>query len=171
MQAVKRLRGDPNADIPSTSNVTGEFGVAKAIRGASQYRLVLRKHAVNGKQLAQAQSEAVKAGQEYVRSELEVVVNEREIKALRDMRGQYQGQDEIYEQAEAKFFNRLLSLKTSFMIELRNLVWAYKYWSLKDSQVVLDSQKSAAEFTADLAFYDHEINEANSGYSTDFQRT
>ncbi|KAI1349749.1 hypothetical protein F5Y01DRAFT_326928 [Xylaria sp. FL0043] len=197
VQAVHALESNPDADIPSITDISGtsqsdenaalivtlaawdrwvlesdeqmQFAVDKEIGGASEYRLALRKHAINGKQLAQITAEAVKSGQEYVQAALNVVLCDKDIKALKELRETYTGQEEIYAQAEAKFFDRFLTMRTSLVIELRNLVWAYKYWALADSQVVLDSEKSTADFRADLFFIDTEVETASSRYSTDFQ--
>ncbi|KAI1271857.1 hypothetical protein F5Y07DRAFT_403944 [Xylaria sp. FL0933] len=197
VQAVHALEANPEADIPSITDISGtsqgdenaalivtlaawdrwvlesdeqmQFAVDKEIGGASEYRLALRKHAINGKQLAQITAEAVKSGQEYVQAAMNVVLCDKDIKALKELRETYTGQEEIYAQAEAKFFDRFLTMRTSLVIELRNLVWAYKYWALADSQVILDSEKSTADFRADLFFIDTEVETASSRYSTDFQ--
>lgn len=198
VQAVQQLESNPDADIPSIEDISGtsqgdadaativalaawdtwvlesdeqmEFAVGQSIGGASDYRLVLRKHAVNGKQLAQAQAEAINAGQGYVQAEMDVIVCNQDIDNLQDLLDQYQGDDEIYTQAEAKFFDRFLAMRTSVVIEMRNIVWAYKYWALEDSRVVLDSQKSTVDFRANLFLLDTEIETASARYTTDFQR-
>lgn len=46
--------------------------VDENIDGASAYKLTLRKHSINGKQLVQAQAEAIKAGQEFIHAQLEL---------------------------------------------------------------------------------------------------
>lgn len=91
-KAVKQLETDPNAEIPVIDVVSGTdqgdadaalittleawdkwvlesddqlaFAVDDGVKGASNYRLALHKHAINGKQLAQAQAQAIKAGQQ-----------------------------------------------------------------------------------------------------------
>ena len=147
-----------------------EFAVGEDIGGASEYRTVLRKHAVNGKQLAQAQTEAIKAGQEYVQAEMDVIVSKQDIDELRNLQNQYENLADYYAQSEAKFFDRFLAMRTGVAIEMRNMVWAYKYWTLEDSRVVLDSQKSTADFRADLVLLDAELEAISGKYATDFQR-
>ncbi|KAI1075144.1 hypothetical protein F5B20DRAFT_595299 [Whalleya microplaca] len=197
VRAVHELEANPDADIPSIADISGssqgdgnaalivtlaawdrwalesddqmQFAVDQNISGASEYLLALRKHTINGKQLAQVEAEVIKSGQEYVQAEMNVVLCDKDIEALKKLRDAYTGQEDIYEQAKAKFFDRFLSMRTSLVIEMRNLVWAYKYWALADSQVVLDSEKSTADFRADLFFIDTEVETANSRYSTDFQ--
>lgn len=198
VKAAKALESNPDADIPTIGDISGssqgdadtaaivapaswdkwvlesdqqlEFAVNNGIGGARNYRLALRKHAINGKQLAQSQAATVKAGQEYVQAVMEVISCNQDIKTLRDLLDRYQGQAEIYAQAEAKFFDRFLAMRTGLAIELRNMVWAYKFWALADSQVILDSQKSVADFRADIYFLEAEIEAVRARYSTDFQR-
>lgn len=198
VNAIAVFENDPTADIPPTSDISGssqgdadaaeivalaawdrwvlesdqqmEFAVAQNIENASKYRLALRKHAVNGKLLAQAQAEAIKAGQQYVQAAMEVILSEKDIQELEDLKNRYQGEDAIYEEAAAKFFDRFLALKTSVVIQMRNLAWAYKYYALKDSKVFLDSQKSVADYQQDLLIIRSEIQSADEKYASDFQR-
>ena len=198
VEAIQQLESDPDADIPSIDDISGtnqgdadaativalaawdkwvlesdhqmEFAVGEDIGGASEYRTVLRKHAVNGKQLAQAQTEAIKAGQEYVQAEMDVIVCNQDIDELRRLQNQYENLADYYFQSEAKLFDRFLAMRTGVTIEMRNMVWAYKYWTLEDSRVVLDSQKSTADFRADLLLLDTELEAVSGKYATDFQR-
>lgn len=197
--AVKELESNISADIPPTDKITGstqgdadakvivaiaswdkwilesdqqmEFAVSQGISGAGDYQLALRQHAINGKQLAQAQAEAVKAGQQYVQAQMEVILSTKDIENLQQLKNQYEGQEEVYEEASSKFYDRFMALKTSLVIEMRNVVWAYRYYALADSSVVLDSQKSAADYQQDLLTLQTEIENADSKYATDDQRT
>lgn len=197
--AIKALESNPNAEIPSSGDVTGssygdadaraivtlaawdtwtldsdqqlEYAVNQSIAGARQYRTALRKQAVDGKALAQAQAEAVKAGHEYAQAAMEVIACNQDIANLKDLLEHYKGEKEKYALAEAKFFNRVLAIRTSLVIQMQKLVWAYKYRALAESSVVLDSQKEIAEFKADLLTLTSEIQSADEKYATDFQRT
>ncbi|GKZ30946.1 hypothetical protein AbraIFM66950_010720 [Aspergillus brasiliensis] len=196
--AIKKLESDPNAVIPSSAIVTGSsdgdadaraiitldawdkwaldvedqlaYAVGQSISGASAYRLALRKQAVDGKALAQAQAEAVKAGHEYIQAAIEVIVCNQDIDTLKNLLDTYTEEKEQYVQAEAKFFDRVLDIRTSLVLQMQKLVWAYKYRALADSSVVLDSQKSIEEFKADLLTLDSEIQAADERYATDFQQ-
>lgn len=198
VDAAKALEDDPAADIPSTDSISGsskgdadaaaivtlaawdkwilesdqqmDFAVSQGIDGASEYRLALRKHAINGKALAQVQAEAVKAGEQYVQLATAVVLCDQDIQHIRYLQSQYQGEDEIYADAEAKFYDRFMALKTSLVIELQNVAWAYKYYALEDSQVVLDSLKAADDYRSDILAIAQEIENADSRYATDAQR-
>jgi hypothetical protein len=197
--AAKALESDPSVQIPSTDEISGSsqgdadaagivalaawdkwilqsdqqmaFAVSQGIGRASDYQLALRIHAINGKQLVQAQAEAVKAGQQYVQAQMEVVLCEQDIQNLQELQSQYEGQENIYAEAAAKFYDRFMALRTSLVIEMRNVVWAYRYYDLADSTVVLDSLKAAAEYRQDLLTVKNEIENADSKYATDFQRT
>ncbi|GKZ26261.1 hypothetical protein AbraIFM66951_004450 [Aspergillus brasiliensis] len=195
--AAKKLESDPNAVMPSSAIVTGSsdgdadaraiitlaawdkwaldvenqlaYAVGQSISGASAYQLALRKQAVDGKALAQAQAEAVKAGHEYIQAAIEVIVFNQDIDTLKNLLDTYTEEKEQYVQAEAKFFDRVLDIRTSLVLQMQKLVWAYKYRALADSSVVLDSQKSIWEFKADLLTLDSEIQAADERYATDFQ--
>ncbi|KAF7586253.1 hypothetical protein BBP40_009190 [Aspergillus hancockii] len=198
VEAVKKLESDPTTKIPSLSDITGStegdsdarailtlaawdkwmlesdqqisFAVTKGIGGAAAYQLALQKHGISGKALAQAQAEVIKAGHEYVLAELQYIECNKDIADLKELRAQFSGQEKIYAQAEAKFYSRFLGIRNSLTMEMRKLVWAYKYWALEDSAVELDSQKTAAQFQADLLTLDSEIESADEKYATDFQR-
>ncbi|KNG90700.1 hypothetical protein ANOM_001074 [Aspergillus nomiae NRRL 13137] len=195
--AIKELESNPNAKISSYGEVTEtrdedthartiitlsawdkwtldsdqqlEYAVNQNILGAPAYRLALRKQAVNGKALVQAQLEAVRAGHEYVYAAMEVITCNQDITSLENLLGQYNNDKEQYYQAEAKFFSRVLAARTSLVMQMRKLVWAYKYRSLADSSAVLDSQKSIAEFKADLLTLDCEVRSVDEKYATYFQ--
>lgn len=195
---MRELENDPNADIPSFGNITGSadgdadsraivtlaawdtwsldadaqlsYAINQGIKGASNYQVALRKQAVDGKALAQAQAEAIKAGHEYAQAAMEVIACNKDAANLQELLKQYQGDKEQYALADAKFYNRVLAIRTSLVIQMQKLVWAYKYRALADSSVVLDSQKETTAFRADLLSLDYEIQTADEKYATDYQR-
>jgi hypothetical protein len=199
-QAVHKLSEQPGVEIPTDPNISGSsqgdadanaivalgawdawkteadtqlaFAVEENIDGALKYRLDLEKHGINGKTLAQAEAEAIKAGNEYVQAQMDVIICDKDIANLNQWLQDYEGDKEIYEQACAKFFDRCWALRTSLVIAMRNIVWAYKYWAMSDSSVVLDSQKAIEDFAVDLANLDNDIISANESYTgnADFQR-
>ncbi|PYH73602.1 uncharacterized protein BO88DRAFT_484510 [Aspergillus vadensis CBS 113365] len=195
--AIKKLESDPHADIPSSATVTGSsdgdadartiitlaawdkwgleadkqlaYAVGQSITGASAYQLALRKQAVDGKALAQAQAEAVKAGHEYTQAAIEVIACNQDIDTLKNLLDTYTEEKEQYAQAKAKFFDRFLQIRTSLILQMQKLVWAYKYRALADSSVTLDSQEPTGEFENYLLTLDSEIQAADERYATDFQ--
>src|SRR5690625_794307 len=98
-----------------------EVAVEESIDGAIAYQLALRKHAINGKQLAQAQVEAIKACQEFIHAKLELNLFQRDIQELEKLMENFRREEETYARAEAKFYDRLIALRTSVVIEMRNL--------------------------------------------------
>lgn len=186
---------DANTDIPSLGGVAGgdadaraivavaawdkwsqesvdqvEVAVGAHISGAREYRLALEKQAVDGKALAQADAEAVRAGHEYIAAAVEVIASMKDIQVLKELRAQYKGEEEVFEKAAAKFYSRFLAIRTSLVIEMRKLVWAYKYNALSDSRVELDSQQRSYEFRNQLLVIATDIESADEHYSTDYQR-
>lgn len=122
----------------------------------------MQKYSINGKALAQADAQATKAGQEYVLAEMEVITCQKDIRELEDLIGKYTGEAALYAAAKAKFYDSFLSMQTSVGIQMRHMAWAYKYWALEDSPLVLDSQKTTAQFRYDVYAIDEAMNEVNS---------
>ncbi|KAK5994343.1 hypothetical protein PT974_04817 [Cladobotryum mycophilum] len=195
--AIKDLQSNPNINVPSIADISGTtkgdadsaaivtmaawdtwvlesdsqmtFAVTNAIEGASAYQLALRKHAINGKQLAQAQAEAVKAGYEYVQAQMEVMRCTKQVADLQSLVDGYTGQEEVYLKAEAQFYDRLMALRTGVVIELQNMVWAYRYWALAESKIVLDATKSIADYKSDLYQIARAMETVDEQYPSDFQ--
>ncbi|KAL4746999.1 hypothetical protein BDW72DRAFT_206864 [Aspergillus terricola var. indicus] len=196
-KTIKKIESDPELEIPSLGDTTGsnygdadaqmilalgcwdnwtsesdqqlEWAMGEEIGGASEYRLALRKHGVNGKVLAQVEAEAIRAGHEYIQAEIAVLQCQQDIAALNDIREKFNGYDEIYEQAKAMFYDQYQSIRTTLALELRNMVWAYKYWALKDSRVKPDSQNSISDYYSQLVTMDLEVEDVESWYQNDFQ--
>ncbi|KAI0114104.1 hypothetical protein GGR51DRAFT_505498 [Nemania sp. FL0031] len=192
VMAVKECETDPNAVIPPVNDISGtsqgdadakliitlatwdtwtleslaqlDFAIAHSIGGATDYQTALQKYSINGKALAQAEAQATKAGQEYVQAETAVITCEQDIHELQDLIGKYTGEAAQYAVAEAKFYDSYLSMQTSVAIQMRNMAWAYKYWALEDSPLVLDSQKTTAQFRTDVYLIDDAMNTVNSKY-------
>ncbi|GKZ23506.1 hypothetical protein AbraIFM66951_008542 [Aspergillus brasiliensis] len=190
--AVKKFEIDPNVAIPAVDDISGtsqgdadakliitlaawdtwnlnsvaqlDFAVAHAIPGAATYRLAIQKYSINGKALAQADAQATKAGQEYVLAEMAVVTSEQDIQELQELIDKYTGEAELYATAEAKFYDSFLFMQTSVALQMRNMAWAYKYWALEDSPLILDSQKTTAQFRSDVYLIDDAMNTVNSKY-------
>lgn len=196
--AMRELENDSHAGIPSFGKITGgadgdadsraivtlaawdtwsidadaqlNYAIKQGINGASSYHLALRKQAIDGKALAQAQAEAIKAGHEYAQAAMEVVSCNRDMANLKELLERYKVNKEQYALAEAKFYDRVLAIRTSLVIQMQKLVWAYKYRALADTSVVLDSQKDTIRCQADLSSLKEEIQRADEKYATDYQR-
>ncbi|OTA07035.1 hypothetical protein A9Z42_0078310 [Trichoderma parareesei] len=197
VDAIKDLGTDPTVDIPSIADITGttqgdadseaivtmaawdtwilesdkqmKFALDNDIEGAAEYQLALRKHAINGKQLAQAQAEAIKAGYEYVQAQMEVVRCNKQVTDLQSLLEEFEGQEDIYREAEAKLYDRLMALRTGVVIELQNMIWAYRYWALEDSKIIPDSTKPIEEYESDLYQITRDMETIDEQYPSDFQ--
>ncbi|KAI9650600.1 hypothetical protein NHQ30_000618 [Ciborinia camelliae] len=192
-----RFEQDPSIEIPSTGDISGTsqgdadaaaivtmaawdrwlleadqqmaFAVENDIDGASSYQLALRKHAINGKQLAQAQAEAVKSGYEYVQAQMEVIRCSQNIADLQALKADFHGQEAVYLEAKSMFYDRAMALRINVVLSLRNMAWGYRYWALADSSIVLDAQKSLVEYQQDLSTVIMELEHADSRYASDHQ--
>ncbi|KAB8234569.1 uncharacterized protein BDW43DRAFT_310231 [Aspergillus alliaceus] len=197
VDAVEKFEMDNTIEIPSTDDISGSkignadattivtlaawdkwildvdqqiaFAVENNIDGASDYQLALRKHGINGKQLAQAQAETIKAGYEYVQAQMEVIVSQKQIEELQALLEDYEGQEERYLQAKTIFYDRAMALRTSIVIVLRDMAWAYRYWALAESSIRLDAHKPLADYRSDLATILTEVDNVDSQWASDFQ--
>ncbi|KKO97277.1 hypothetical protein THAR02_10619 [Trichoderma harzianum] len=131
------------------------FAVAAGIEGATAYQLALRKHAINGKQLVQIQAEATKAGYDYVQAQMELIRCTK--------------QEHVYLKADVQLYDRLLALKTGVVIELQNMVWAYRYWALSENKIVLEATKSLEDYDRDLYQIARDMETIDEQYPSDFQ--
>ncbi|RAL12818.1 uncharacterized protein BO97DRAFT_343662 [Aspergillus homomorphus CBS 101889] len=142
-----------------------------AIDGASDYRLTLRKHAVHGRALAQAQAEAVKQGQEYVQATLMVLEANRDIEAIDELLAHYEEEKDAYAQAEAKFYDRYLQLRTTLVIQLQYVVDACRFYTLREPEIILDSQMSVDDITACIAELRGAMQDVDAQYANGYTLT
>jgi hypothetical protein len=196
VDAVRPLESDPNADLSVLGDVADgdvdarlitalaawdnwsrqsedqlEYAVDPAyIKGAREYRLALAKQGVDGKALAQAEAEAVKAGHEYIAAAMLLIGCVKDIVALKELRADEQEYEVKYAQAAAKFYSRFLAIRTTLVIEMRKLIWAFKYETLSNSRVELESQKRSLDFRNDLLIISTDIENAKESFGADFQR-
>jgi hypothetical protein len=57
---------------------------------ASIYHVAPQEHGISENALTQAQAEAIKAGYEYIQSEMEYIARDKDIASLKRLRSQYQ---------------------------------------------------------------------------------
>lgn len=198
VRTLIQFGNNPNIDIPTTGDISGTsqgdadaaaivtmaawdrwllevddqmvFAVSQGIASASAYQLGLRKHAINGKQLAQAQAEAVKSGYEYIQAQMEVIRCSQDIADLQALKAGFVGQEAVYLEAKSMFYDRAMALRTNIVLSLRNMAWAYRYWALADSSITLDGQKPLVEYQQDLSTVIMELEHADSRWASDHQR-
>ncbi|KAL1861501.1 hypothetical protein VTK73DRAFT_7066 [Phialemonium thermophilum] len=169
VESAEALDADPEGKMPQIDSVSGsgkgdanaaaivtvgawdkwilesdlQMDAAAEIDGASEYQLALRKHHVNGKTLAQAQANAVNAGQEYVQLQMALIVLNRDIENLEKLEETYTGQMEVYQQASEKFYDRQTMLEVGVLIDLLKVAAAFRYYTLKDFKLLpLTNHKS-----------------------------
>lgn len=85
---------------------------------------------------------AVRAGQEYARALLQYQNTEAQQGRLQMLANDTDGKATSFDEKAAVFYDRLLSIKTFVVIQLRNYTCAYNYFSLSDSAVTIDMRKS-----------------------------
>lgn len=146
-----------------------DFAVSREIGGAAEYRLELWKHAIDGKVAAQTRLQTIKAGQEYAQVALRLT--ERDVQRLTTLRATFQTDINAVEEAKAMFYDRMIMIRTSVLIELQKAIWAYKYYSLETSKVVLDPLKSNADLKADAQLIVQELTNWKEVRSSDPSRS
>jgi len=123
---------------PDATNAVG-------IPTATEYSVALKRQAIYGKAQCLTKAAAAKAGQEYARALLQCQRMDVQRQNLeRWVDGIHEEQAKFDEQSAA-FFDRLLSIKTFVVIQLRNYINSYTYFSLRKSAVLLDMNKSLLE--------------------------
>ena len=147
-----------------------KFAVSEGIDGASAYLLELRKHAIDGKLTTQSSAQTIKAGQEFVQVQLALQLAQADLARLQELRDNFKGEKEQLEVARLRFYDRLDAMRTSVLIELRNLVWAFKFYTLTDSKIAPDPLKMMEDYKEDLALLVQEVEKWEEGYASDKSR-
>ncbi|PQE19727.1 putative sterigmatocystin biosynthesis P450 monooxygenase stcF protein [Rutstroemia sp. NJR-2017a BVV2] len=118
------------------------YAVQQSIGGAEAYRLELRRHSIDRRLLVQARAQAVKLGQEYIQLRLQ-------LRAKKANKSRLQQPYDGYRESR-KWPSRLKATSTtSVTTYTRDAVWAYKYYTLSDSSIVLDPLKNALQYQQD----------------------
>jgi hypothetical protein len=147
-----------------------EFAISESIDGASEYRLELRKHAIDGKLVAQARSQAIKAGQELVLLKLTLAATQKDLARLQALRATFKGEIAQAEEAKQGFYDRMMMIRTNVILGLQKAIWAYKFFALKDSSVTLNPLKSIADLKADAQLIMQEVTSWKESSASDFAR-
>jgi hypothetical protein len=146
-----------------------EFAIDEDIGGASEYRLALRKHAINGKTLAQAQANAVKAGQQYVQLQLDLAAAEKDIERLKALREHYHQEADKYEEAVQRFYDRQATLQVGVYIDLMKAAAAYRYYTLKEFGLRIGVGVPVAQLAEQLQRITSAVRDADENWDKDFQ--
>lgn len=152
------------------SDATLAFAVEQKIDGASEYRLELQKHALDGKLVCQARAQSVKAGQAYVQVKMVLSIALADVARLQALQKTYSNESAQLAEAQAMFYDRLMAIRTSVLIEMRNVTWASRYLTLRQSGVVLDPLRSILELREDCTLVSQELEGWKSSYSSDPSR-
>lgn len=114
--------------------------------------------------------QAVKLGQEFVRSVLDTYQGNMDVAELKELVSRYEGELQQAEQLAGKYYDRLLSSRSYVLINLESAMLAYKYHALQDSAVDLDLLKTTPEYYADITTIKTELNNADMRYGSDPNR-
>lgn len=106
------------------------------------------------------------AGQEYAQLQMSVWVTRRDTIRLQELRDKFDREEAAAEEAIVYFWDRLMLLNTSVLTMMRNVVWAYRYYALRDSTVILSPLKSVEDYKADSQTLLSEVINWQEGFSS-----
>lgn len=150
-----------------TDAASMRYAIDQNVEGADDYLVEIRKHAIEGKLAMQAQAQAIRAGQEYLRLKAQLLVARADCDRLAKLKEQYSGEAADAENARAGFYDSLIGMRTSVVVELRKAVWAYKYLALADSNVRLDPMMELDHLQEQAHTIVQEVENWNESYSSD----
>ncbi|KAB8268286.1 hypothetical protein BDV30DRAFT_245887 [Aspergillus minisclerotigenes] len=173
---LQELEKNPDADVRPIQEVQGEaadadallsiaewdkwledannglaFAVTEQVDGAAAFQSGLRKHSINGKLLAQAKAEAIKSAQEYIHAYMEVVLHQRDFKRLTELEKKFRKDQKLTEEVEVRLYDRYMAVRTSILIQMRNVAWAYKFAVLDNDPIQVDPLKNVQDYRKDLS--------------------
>ncbi|ORX97490.1 hypothetical protein K493DRAFT_336545 [Basidiobolus meristosporus CBS 931.73] len=125
--------------------------IAEGVSGAAEYQMVLKKFAIYGKAVVDAQVASCEAIEEFVRISLERVMVEKQkanfVEYLKEL-----GDDiEAYNQLSIKFYDLSLTQKFWFNYHLAKYIQAFRYWALRESAIQMSMLKRGADYRQLLA--------------------
>lgn len=106
-------------------------------------------------------------GQEYLQLWLQLHATQVNAARLQELFNTYQNEVDAALEAQNYFYDRVLMLRTSIMIYMRDAVWAYKYYTLSESSIVLDPLKSTLAYQQDSQMIVQEVTTSKERYSSD----
>ncbi|KAB8249174.1 hypothetical protein BDV35DRAFT_390262 [Aspergillus flavus] len=110
----------------------------------------LRRNSINGNLLAQAKAEAIKSAQEHIHAYMEVVLYQRDFKRLTELETKFGKEQKLTEEAEVRLYDRYITVRTSILIQMRNVAWAYKFAVLDNEPIQIDPLKNVQDYRKDL---------------------
>lgn len=99
------------------------------------------------KSVVRSKVAAAKAGQEYARALLQYQNMQNQKKRLEELQADTQNQLEIHAKQVDLFYDGLITIKTFVVLCLRSYADSYRFFSLQESAIVLDMQKSPVDLT------------------------
>ncbi|KNG88049.1 hypothetical protein ANOM_004109 [Aspergillus nomiae NRRL 13137] len=127
------------------------LAVSEKVDGAAAFQSGLRKHSINGKLLAQAKAEAIKSAQEYIHAYMEVVLNQKDFRRLTELETEFRKNQKLTEEVEVRLYDRYMAVRTSILIQMRNVAWAYKFAVLDNYPIQIDPLKNVQDYRKDLS--------------------
>ncbi|RIB02385.1 hypothetical protein C2G38_885729 [Gigaspora rosea] len=125
------------------------YPIEQRIKGANEYKDSLKDLFNYINAYIEANNEKAKSFKEYSRIKLQVEMfknkEERLIKKIKD----YESKQDCYDECAFLLLERFINIKCWMQTYLENYRYAYKYWSLSESEVNLSVKKTTAEHMED----------------------
>ncbi|KAI6778158.1 uncharacterized protein J7T54_007204 [Emericellopsis cladophorae] len=140
------------------------------IQGTRDVRAEMEKLTARGKLVAGAQSHLVRTGQDLVRARLAVHTAERDVERLTELKSDFEDNHELTEEARMAFYQRRMSVRTDIVRLMENATQAYRYQTLRESDVTLDPTVSLEDLQSRQLAAKMELLNWKSGFSSPPQK-
>ncbi|RAQ75130.1 hypothetical protein COH21_002285 [Aspergillus flavus] len=81
---------------------------------------------------------------------MEVVLYQRDFKRLTELETKFGKEQKLTEEAEVRLYDRYITVRTSILIQMRNVAWAYKFAVLDNEPTQIDPLKNVQDYRKDL---------------------
>ncbi|RMZ40885.1 hypothetical protein CA14_001367 [Aspergillus flavus] len=86
---------------------------------------------------------------------MEVVLYQRDFKRLTELETKFGKDQKLTEEAEVRLYDRYITVRTSILIQMRNVAWAYKFAVLDNEPIQIDPLKNVQDYRKDLSDLDY----------------
>ncbi|KAK9761109.1 hypothetical protein K7432_014226 [Basidiobolus ranarum] len=143
-------KADWDAFTLNVDQMLGEV-ITEGVAGAAEYQLVLKKFAVYGKAVVDAQVASCEAIEEFVRISLERVMVQKQKSNYVEYVKELGDDIEAYNKLSIKFYDLSLTQKFWFNYHLAKYIQSFRYWALRESTIQMSMLKRGADYRALLA--------------------
>ncbi|KAG5219827.1 sterigmatocystin biosynthesis P450 monooxygenase stcF [Salix suchowensis] len=160
VEVMMQIKNNPDWDVSTSAGDVQASAVLVAMTGIAAWD-VWRLEIEDAIQAAV--DEDIGGARKYL---LELRKHSINGKLLCMARAQFKHEETAAKEASIYFWDRLTLLNTGVLTMMRNVIWAYRYYALRDSSVVLSPIKSVADYKADSQTLRTEVINWQEGFSS-----